>query len=139
MNSDLTAGGLGQSLGLRHEALGAERTVVSLEVGPAHLQAQGIVHGGVYCTLVETAASIGAGLWWGARGRVVGAANQTDFLRPVQHGRLTASAVPVHRGRSQQLWSVDVVDSEEHLVARGQVRLANLPLPSAADTPPGGG
>ncbi|MBQ0854542.1 PaaI family thioesterase [Streptomyces sp. BH-SS-21] len=115
---------------MRYLVQDGDRTVISCEVGPEHLQGHGIVHGGVYCALVETAASIGASLWWGDRGRVVGTANQTDFLRPVGSGRLTATAVPVHRGRSQQLWSVEVVDDDGRLTARGQVRLANLTVPA---------
>jgi len=119
--------GLARVLGIKYDVLEADRVVLSCPVTAEHLQAHGIVHGGVYCALVETAGSIAASLWWGERGRVVGSANQTDFLRAVRDGRLTATALPVHRGRSQQLWTVDIVDDEERLVARGQVRLANLP------------
>jgi 1,4-dihydroxy-2-naphthoyl-CoA hydrolase len=39
---------------------------------------------------------------------------------------MTATATPIHRGRSQQLWLVDVCDEQNRLVARGQVRLQNL-------------
>jgi uncharacterized protein (TIGR00369 family) len=119
-------GGLAQALGMSCEVLEPKRVVISCAITPQHLQGHGIVHGGVYCALVETAGSVGATLWWGERGRVVGSANQTDFLRPVASGRLTASAVPIHQGRSQQLWSVEVVDEDGRLAARGQVRVANL-------------
>ena len=52
--------------------------------------------------------------------------NQTDFLRAVRDGELTAVGTPVHRGRSQQLWQVEITDADDRLVARGQVRLQNL-------------
>ena len=55
-----------------------------------------------------------------------GVSNQTDFLRAVRDGELTAVGTPVHRGRSQQLWQVEITDADERLVARGQVRLQNL-------------
>ena len=32
----------------------------------------------------------------------------------------------IHRGRTQQLWSVDVTDEQDRLVARGELRVANL-------------
>jgi acyl-coenzyme A thioesterase PaaI-like protein len=35
-------------------------------------------------------------------------------------------ASPLHRGRLQQLWLVEIRDADERLVARGQVRLQNL-------------
>jgi uncharacterized protein (TIGR00369 family) len=99
---------------------------MSWTVGPQHLQPYGIVHGGVYCSGVETTASIGAALWYGERGKVVGVANHTNFLRAAGDGRLTATATPIHRGRSQQLWLVLVNDESGHDIARGEVRLQNL-------------
>jgi uncharacterized protein (TIGR00369 family) len=57
----------------------------------------------------------------------VGVSNQTDFLRATRDGVLVGSATPIHRGRTQQLWEVDVVREEDgKLVARGQVRLQNI-------------
>jgi uncharacterized protein (TIGR00369 family) len=45
----------------------------------------------------------------------------------VREGSLRAVAEPVHRGRLQQLWLVEIRDESERLVARGQVRLQNIP------------
>jgi uncharacterized protein (TIGR00369 family) len=117
-------------LGLEYSEVSGDRVVITWLVTPDHQQPYGIVHGGVYCAVVESAASIGAGLWLGERGQVVGVANQTDFLRAVGAGQLTAVATPVHRGRSQQLWTVEISDEQQRLVARGQVRLQNLTAPS---------
>jgi acyl-coenzyme A thioesterase PaaI-like protein len=39
---------------------------------------------------------------------------------------LTATATPIHRGRTQQLWQVVIVDETGRDIARGEVRLANL-------------
>jgi uncharacterized protein (TIGR00369 family) len=89
-------------------------------------QPYGIVHGGVHCSVIETVASYGAALWF-SDGQVVGVSNQTDFLRAVREGRLTATATPIHRGRLQQLWLVEIRDRTDRMVARGQVRLQNLP------------
>ncbi|MER7168058.1 PaaI family thioesterase [Micromonospora sp. NPDC000207] len=119
-------GGLIGLLGLEFDEVGADRVVIRWQVRPELHQPHGIQHGGVYCTVAETAASIGGTLWLGERGRVVGVSNQTDFLRAVSAGELVAVGTPLHRGRSQQLWQVEIVDAEERLVARGQVRLQNL-------------
>jgi uncharacterized protein (TIGR00369 family) len=80
----------------------------------------------VHCAVVETAASVGAAAWLGDRGHVVGVSNSTDFLRAVREGVLTATATPIHRGRLQQLWLVEIVDGTGRLAARGQVRLQNI-------------
>jgi 1,4-dihydroxy-2-naphthoyl-CoA hydrolase len=113
-------------LGVEYAELTGERVVLRLSIRPEHHQPFGIVHGGVYCSLVESAASMGAAAWLGERGQVVGVSNHTDFLRAIAEGTVTAVASPVHRGRTTQLWEVHIHDQDERLVARGQVRLANL-------------
>ena len=128
MYEDLVDHGLNKTLGFALDEAGPDRVVMSWTVGPEHLQPYGIVHGGVYCSVVEASASIGAALWYGERGKVVGAANHTNFLRAARDGRMVATATPIHRGRSQQLWQVEVHDGDERLVARGEVRLQNLSL-----------
>nr|MDT0663245.1 PaaI family thioesterase [Micromonospora sp. DSM 115978] len=123
------SGGFVDLLGLRFDEAGPDRVVMRWKCRPELLQPHGIQHGGVYCSVVETAASVGAAIWLGDRGNVVGVANQTDFLRAVRDGELTAVATPVHRGRSQQLWQVEISDERARPVARGQVRLQNLSSP----------
>ncbi|MFI1196500.1 PaaI family thioesterase [Micromonospora sp. NPDC020750] len=119
-------GGFMALLGLEFDEVSGDRVVIRWRVRPELHQPHGIQHGGVYCAVVETAASIGGSLWLGERGRVVGVSNQTDFLRAVRDGELTAVGTPVHRGRSQQLWQVEISDDAGRLVSRGQVRLQNL-------------
>ncbi|PWR08854.1 thioesterase [Micromonospora sicca] len=122
---DLT-GGFVALLGLKFDEVSSEKVVIRWEVRPELHQPFGIQHGGVYCSVVETAASIGGSLWLGDKGQVVGVSNQTDFLRAVREGELTAVGTPVHQGRSQQLWQVEITDGDGRLVSRGQVRLQNL-------------
>lgn len=97
-----------------------------IEVTPAQHQPFGIVHGGVYCSVIETTASVGAALWFGDRGNVVGTTNTTHFLRAVGEGVLDVRAEPLQRGRTMQLWTVAITDEQGRLVAKGDVRLANL-------------
>lgn len=123
---ELVGRGLMKLLGLELLEADGDHVVMAWDVRPELWQPFGVLHGGVHCSVVESAASTGAALWWGDRGQVVGVSNQTDFLRAVSSGRLTATATPVHRGRLQQLWDVAICDEQDRLVARGQVRLQNL-------------
>ncbi len=120
-------------LGLRFEEATGDRVVAVLPVTPDLHQAYGIVHGGVYATVVETTASVGAALSLGAEGRPVGIANHTDFLRPVREGELRVEATPVSRGRSTQLWEASVTDGRGRTVAHGRVRLMNLSVDPGLD------
>jgi len=36
-------------------------------------------------------------------------------------------STPIHRGRRQQLWLIIITDDYDRVVARGQVRLQNIP------------
>lgn len=119
-------GGFAEWLGLEIVEASGDRVVLTWKVRPDLSQSYGIMHGGVHCSVVETAASVAAALWLGDRGKVVGVSNQTDFLRAVRDGEMRAAATPVHRGRLQQLWAVEIRDEEQRLVARGQVRLQNI-------------
>jgi 1,4-dihydroxy-2-naphthoyl-CoA hydrolase len=122
----LVTKGFTNSLGIQVQEVSDDRLVVGWTVQPQQWQPYGITHGGVYCTVVETVASIAGALWLGAEGQVVGVSNHTDFLRAVREGDLVATGTPIHRGRLQQLWLVEIHDEQERLVARGQVRLQNL-------------
>ncbi|OBK50113.1 PaaI family thioesterase [Mycobacterium sp. 1081908.1] len=116
-------------LGLRFTDLSPDGARAQLEVTPKLLQPMGLVHGGVYCSIIESMASVSAYTWLNAKGdggNVVGVNNNTDFLRSIGSGTVYGSAEPIHRGRRQQLWLVTITDDNDRVVARGQVRLQNL-------------
>jgi 1,4-dihydroxy-2-naphthoyl-CoA hydrolase len=113
-------------LGLRFEQASGDRVVLTCPVTPDLHQPFGLVHGGVYATLAETAASVGGSLWFGDQGKVVGVSNHTDFLRAVRQGELRAKATPLSRGRTTQLWQVEIADDQGRLIAHAKVRLQNL-------------
>lgn len=121
-----SAVGLDRMLGVDYLEATGDRVVLTCEITPDLHQPFGLLHGGVHCALVESAASIGAAFWFGDRGNVVGVANHTNFLRASRQGRLTATAEPIQRGRTQQLWRVTVVDDTGRELAIGEVRLANI-------------
>ena len=64
-----------------------DRVVMRWTVRPEISQPYGIVHGGVYCTAVESSASVGAAIWFGDRGRVVGVSNSDRLLPCGDRGR----------------------------------------------------
>ncbi|MDX1449524.1 MAG: PaaI family thioesterase [Acidimicrobiia bacterium] len=116
-------------LGIEFDEVTGSRARACLELAPHHMQPYGILHGGIYCTIVETLSSVGAAAWAMEQGMVgvVGVHNATDFLRSVREGTIAGEATPIHQGRTQQLWSVTItVADSDRVLARGQVRLQNL-------------
>jgi 1,4-dihydroxy-2-naphthoyl-CoA hydrolase len=107
---------------------GPTRVAGSIAADERHHQPWGLVHGGLYATAIESFATIGAFEAIKEQGmQAVGVSNHTDFVRPHRSGRLDVVATPIHQGRTQQLWQVEIRrPDDQKLVARGQVRLQNV-------------
>lgn len=125
--SPASAGAFLKGMGLEFETIAGEEVTGTIEATADHHTPWGVVHGGLYATAIESACSVGASVAVADEGRyAVGLSNQTDFLRAHREGRLDVRAVPVHRGRTGQLWQCEITREDGRLVARGQVRLQNV-------------
>ena len=100
-------------LGLRIERLTPEEVTASLTVDPErHLHPWGAVHGGVYCAMVESLATLGAQLSAVPAGKLAsGIENHTSFLRQVRDGQLRARATAISRGRIGTLSSTSTMSA----------------------------
>ena len=124
VNQMNTLPGWVKEMGIVILAASPDEVTCEWEVSAKHHQPYGIVHGGVHCGVIETLASIGAGVVAQARGqRVVGLENHTSFIRAVRSGKLRGVARPVTRGRTTQVWEAWIRDDKDQLVAQGRVRL----------------
>jgi uncharacterized protein (TIGR00369 family) len=113
--------------GLVVEEVSGRRVTGHIDLTAEHHTPWGVVHGGVYTSAIESAASIGASTAVQDSGQfAVGVHNATDFLRAMTEGRVDVEAVPVQQSRVQQLWDVRLTNPDGKLVARGSVRLQNV-------------
>lgn len=122
-------GGFTALVGLVLDEMSSSKVTGHVEVGEEHHQPFGMVNAGLHTTMVETLASVGAFLWAQEQGMpaAVGVHNATDFFRSHRFGRLDGEAVPIHQGRSQQIWEVTITRaSDGAMVAQGRLRLQNL-------------
>jgi 1,4-dihydroxy-2-naphthoyl-CoA hydrolase len=123
------AGGFAAGTGLVLTEVTGERVTGYIDLGPRHHTPFGVVHGGLYATVVETVCSVGASVAVSDRGQfAVGVHNATDFLRSATAGRADVVAEPVMQGRTQQLWQVSITREDGKELARGTLRLQNIPL-----------
>jgi 1,4-dihydroxy-2-naphthoyl-CoA hydrolase len=121
------AKGWGAAMQLVFTALSADEVRCEFIVSEQHLQPFGLVHGGVYCGVIEHMTSIGATMHVHALGQhAVGLENTTSFVRAVSGGTLRGVARPVSRGRTNQLWEGWIHDERDRLVSQGRVRLQNI-------------
>lgn len=121
-----------QASGLVIESIDTTRVTGYANLGDDHLTPKGVIHGGVYATIVETIASAGGSYAVADQGQfAVGVHNATDFLRPSNGARVAVVAEALYQGRTQQLWQVVITDTALGKdLARGQLRVHNVPLPA---------
>ena len=115
--------GFDAAIGLHFVSASREELVAELVIGPQHHQPYGLVHGGVYASIVETMGSIGTAIYaMPAGGQPVGLENSTSFLRAARSGTLTCRAVPLFTGRRTHTWNVTITREDGKAVAVGRLR-----------------
>ena len=117
--------GLPKTLGIELVELTKERVVATMPVDECTRQPFGLLHGGASIALAETVASFGAVAHIDReRYTAVGQEINGNHLRPKFSGVVHAVGVPVHLGRTTQVWSIEIRDEEERLVCVSRCTMA---------------
>jgi 1,4-dihydroxy-2-naphthoyl-CoA hydrolase len=120
--------GLPDTLGIEVVELTPERVVATMPVERRTHQPFGILHGGASVALAETVASVGG--WVSIdreRFHAVGIEINANHLRGKAEGTVRATGVPIHRGATTQVWSIEIRDEQERLVCVSRCTLAIVP------------
>ena len=117
-----------QRLGMEFIEANGERVVVRMPVD-GNTQPFGFLHGGASAALAETVASYGGWMVDPTR-MVLGLELKINHLRPAREGWITAIGVPLHVGRSTQLWEIRLSNDQGRLVAFSTCTLAVRDLPA---------
>ena len=116
---------LAGALGIEIVELTADRVVATMPVDDRTRQPYGLLHGGASIALAETVASLGAaGRVDRERFAVVGQEINGNHIRAVKAGIVRAIGVPLHAGRTSQVWSIEIRDEAERLVCISRCTLA---------------
>ena len=118
------------ALGIRAIEFETDRVVFELDVTPKVHQPFGLLHGGASAVMAESAASMGAWLNCDqANEYVVGVDLNITHLRAKREGTVRAVATPIRKGRTVQVWGIDLTDEDGKPVAVARCTLAVRPLP----------
>lgn len=120
--------GMPDTLGIKVVELGLDRVVATMPVDRRTHQPFGILHGGASVALAETVASLGA--WISVdreRFHAVGIEINANHLRGKAEGTVRATGVPIHRGTTTHVWSVEIRDEEGRMVCVSRCTLAIVP------------
>lgn len=119
-------------LGLEWVELTPTSAHVRFEVREDLKQPLGLLHGGIFCAVAETIASVATvrEVW---RDGFVGSglSNSASFLRPITEGRVDVRATLRGNDQREWLWSHDFRDQRARLCALVDVTIAVRPVTDA--------
>ncbi|MFN3266194.1 MAG: hotdog fold thioesterase [Deinococcales bacterium] len=102
-----------------------DRVVAKMPVQPKVHQPFGFLHGGASVALAETVAGIGAYLNVAENGEnAFGLEINANHIRPKRDGFVTATATPLHRGKTTHVWDIQITDEAGKLVCVSRCTVA---------------
>ena len=125
-------GGVHRQLGIETVLVSPEKVIMRVEVGPKVHQPYGILHGGVSALLAEGAASTGGAVSVGPDQIVVGTELNCSHLRSMTSGMLTATATPIRKGRTVQVWAIEMTDERGRTISVARCSMQVIAVPASA-------
>ncbi len=125
----LTQGSLNTAtshLGIEFVEVGDDFIVGRVPVDARTHQPYGLLHGGVSVVLAETLGSCGAAYSCPEGHQAVGLDINANHLRGVKSGWVIGTARPVHRGRTTQVWQIDLRNEAGEMVCTSRLTVAIL-------------
>ncbi|MDB5879074.1 MAG: esterase [Variovorax sp.] len=113
-------------LGIEFIEIGDDFLRGRVPVDKRTVQPFGLLHGGVSVVLAETLGSVGA-MYASPEGhRAVGLDINANHLRAATAGWVTGTARPIHRGRTTQVWQIEMADDAGNAVCISRITMAML-------------
>jgi len=122
-------GTLMQTLKIEFTEVGDDFLIARMPVTAAVHQPDGVLHGGATAALAETVGSSAAAVFCNQEGHMLrGIDVSAKHLRGVRAGYVFAKAMPLHKGKTMQVWSIEITDDEQRLVSSCSLTTLVLPL-----------
>lgn len=117
---------LATALGIRFTEIGDEYLKAEMPVDERTVQPLRMLHGGASAALAETLGSVAGNLCVDDEYYCVGLEINANHLRPVREGKVFGKAMPVHLGKSTQVWEIRITNEQGKLVCISRLTLAVL-------------
>ena len=114
-------------LSMRLRALSPGSALLEAEMEEKHLQAFGFVHGGVFASIIDTAAFWSAFCDLDEDMGITSVDLKLNYLAPVRKGKLIARGRRLKMGKTLGLGEADIRSEDGKLIAQGTSTLIVLP------------
>jgi 1,4-dihydroxy-2-naphthoyl-CoA hydrolase len=109
--------GMPEYFGIRITSAEPDRVTAELDCDERHTNALGVMHGGALMAFADELGGHGASLNIAPGARTTTLESKTNFIRACAPGRVTAIAIPLHRGRRTSIWQTSIHGPDGKLVA----------------------
>ncbi|MFD1361430.1 hotdog fold thioesterase [Lentibacillus salinarum] len=117
-----------EALGIETVSLEQDRVIMTMPVDHRTHQPAGLLHGGANIALAESAASIGAFLNVdAAKYNVFGIEINANHVKSKREGNVTATAEPVHKGKTTMVWQIRITDEHGNLICLSRCTIGIVP------------
>lgn len=123
----INTGGYPRHMSMRLADVDLDRATIEMDLGQCHLQAYGIVHGGVLATLIDTATFWAVFMRIPADAGLVNIDLKLNYFKSVEKGRLRAEGTAIRSGRSISYAEARILDADGELISHGTSALMTLP------------
>ena len=107
-----------ETLDIQFLEVSEERVIATMPVNSKVHQPDGVLHGGASVALAETVGSFASAFSINRETHVVrGIEISANHLRSIKEGMVTATATPMHKGRTTHLWEIRIIDDSERLIS----------------------
>ena len=120
-----------ETLNIEFVDAGEDFVIAKMPVDKRVYQPDGVLHGGATAALAETVGSFAAHIFLDTKNYFVrGIDISANHIRSVKDGFVYAKATFIHRGRTMQVFNIEVTNDQNQLVSSCKLTTVSLPKES---------
>ncbi len=117
-----------QTLDIRYIDVGEDFLVAEMPVTPKVHQPDGILHGGAMVALAESVGSAACFVFLDTENfSIRGLEINANHVRSMKEGKVFAKASFIHKGRTTQVWQIELTNEQGQLIS--MCKLTTIALP----------
>jgi len=116
-----------EHLGIEYTEIGKDFISAKMPVDHRTHQPHGFLHGGASVALAETLGSVAANMFIDQTKKYcVGLEINANHIRSIKSGWVYGTAIPIHIGKTTQIWEIKINNNKQQLVNISRLTLAVL-------------
>lgn len=116
-----------ETLEIKYIDFGEDFLIAQMPVTSKVHQPDGVLHGGATAALAESVGSAASFMFLDPGYIIRGIEITANHLKSIKQGMVYARASFIHKGRTTQLWNIDITDEDDNLISKCKLTTIALP------------